>query len=84
MSKDEIELIRQIPISRLLGIRENGRRYSIRCPFHPGDKTPSLVIYPDQSWYCYGCTKHGQNAIDFTMALGCNFKEAIEELKQYI
>jgi DNA primase len=78
MSKDEIEKIRQIPITRILGIHSNNRRFSIRCPFH-NDKSPSLVIYPDNSFYCFGCTKHGNNCIDFVMGLGCNFREAVDE-----
>ena len=31
---------------------------SIRCPFH-GDKEPSLHIFENQSWYCFGCGKGG-------------------------
>ena len=31
---------------------------SIRCPFHD-DKSPSLHIYPDQHWHCFGCSLHG-------------------------
>ena len=28
----------------------------ISCPFHTGDKTPSLKLYPeDKGWYCFGC-----------------------------
>jgi len=84
INKNDIENIRRIPISRLLGIRETGRRYAIRCPFHSRDSTPSLAIYPDQSFYCYGCQKHGANAIDFIMLLGSSFSEAVEELKKYI
>ncbi|HRF71126.1 MAG TPA: CHC2 zinc finger domain-containing protein, partial [Candidatus Pelethenecus sp.] len=69
MPKDEIERIRKIPITRLLGMKDTHRRFHIKCPFH-GEKSPSLAIYPDQSWYCFGCGKHGSNAIDFTIALG--------------
>lgn len=41
----------------------NGRGVKIRCPFHE-EKTPSLQIYPDQHWYCFGCNRGG-NAYDF-------------------
>lgn len=82
-NKDEIEQIRNIPITRLLGLPNNSRRLHIRCPFHP-DKSPSLAIYPDNSFYCYGCGKHGSNCIDFVIALGSTFREAVDELKSYL
>lgn len=31
---------------------------SIRCPFH-SDREPSLHIFENQSWYCFGCGKGG-------------------------
>ncbi len=31
---------------------------SISCPFH-NDKDPSLHIFKNQSWYCFGCGKGG-------------------------
>lgn len=33
------------------------------CPFHP-DKSPSFVVYADQSYHCFGCNAHG-DVIDF-------------------
>ena len=30
----------------------------LHCPFHNGDRSPSLKVYPDQNtWYCFGCGK---------------------------
>ena len=80
---DDIAPLREIRIHNLLGIQDTGRRISVRCPFH-GDRTPSLAIYPDNSWYCFGCALSGQNAIDFTIACGYTFKEAVEELKKLL
>lgn len=82
-TNEEIEKIRQIPISRILGLPSNHRRISIKCPFHR-DKSPSCVIYPDNSYYCFGCTAHGNNVIDFVMGLGSNFRAAVDELKKYV
>ena len=31
---------------------------SICCPFHR-EKDPSLHVFPNQSWYCFGCGKGG-------------------------
>ena len=33
-------------------------RHKICCPFH-GDDTPSLHVYDDDRWMCYGCGLHG-------------------------
>lgn len=30
----------------------------VNCPFHAEDK-PSLHVYPDGTWHCYGCGKGG-------------------------
>ncbi len=42
-----------------------------------------MVIYPDGSYFCYGCSANGQNSIDLLMAMGATFGEAIDELKKY-
>lgn len=40
--------------------RHGGNRYVIRCPFHPADDTPSLVLYThNNSFYCFGCGAWG-------------------------
>jgi DNA primase len=83
MTKEDIEKVRLVRILKVLGMPESGRRTSVRCPFH-NEKTPSLVIYPDNSFHCYGCGAHGKGAIDFVMKLGCTFKDAVEELKPYL
>lgn len=30
----------------------------LSCPFHPGDNEPSLYIYPNNTFYCFGCGNH--------------------------
>ena len=54
-----------------IGIKKNHL-----CPFHP-DKEPSLHVYPDGKFYCFGCGKHG-DAINF-LAL----KEGIDNKTAY-
>ena len=46
--------------------RKSGRNYTMSCPFHDGDRDPSLVIYPPgQGWHCFGCGKGGADAASF-------------------
>lgn len=80
---EDIEKYRDIPITTILGIKNTGRRQTICCPFH-SEKTGSFNIYPDGSYYCFGCAKHGSNAIDFCRDLGFTFHEALQELNEYI
>ncbi len=48
---------------------EANRAGFMHCPFHGGDKTPSLKIYGGRrGWHCYGCG-HGGDIIDFVKAL---------------
>lgn len=60
-------------------LKKLGLRYAALCPFH-NEGTPSFIIYPDNSFHCFGCQAHG-DAIDFMKLLkNCDFKEAIGSL----
>lgn len=83
LTSDEIESIRCIRIHKILGIRDDGRRVSLCCPVH-NERTPSFAVYPDNHYYCFGCGVHGLGAIDFVMALGYTFVQALEELEKYL
>lgn len=50
----------------------------IRCPFHSGDRTASMKLYPGRGgFYCYGCNAHG-SVIDFVMKLfDIDYKQAV-------
>jgi hypothetical protein len=59
---------------RVLTSREPNRAGKVLCPFHT-EKTPSLQLYPDGTFYCYGrhskhraCRKGG-TIFDFAAAL---------------
>lgn len=56
---------------------EPGRNGFLHCPFHQGDRTASLKLYPEQEgWHCFGCGKGG-SVIDFVMELyGLSFSQA--------
>lgn len=40
----------------------------VRCPFH-ADSSPSLHIYPDGTWHCFGACGVGGDVIDFLARL---------------
>lgn len=67
-------------IERMTG--ERIERHKIRCPFHE-DRTPSLQVYDDGGWKCFGCGKHG-DVIDFLGYLwygeNYNFQDVIDRL----
>lgn len=51
----------------------------ISCPFHNGDRTPSMKIYKD-SYNCFGCGANG-DIFSFVMGMeNCDFKTAYKAL----
>ncbi len=78
------ELLSRVDIVEVVGqrvpLRQAGREYTARCPFHE-ERTPSFTVSPAKQFYhCFGCGAHG-NAIGFLMAHdGLSFPEAVEEL----
>lgn len=60
---------------------ELGRANFINCPFHKGDRTASLKIYPGRGgFHCFGCGVHG-SVIDFVMQLfDLSFRQALLRL----
>lgn len=60
------------------GLRPN-RAGFIQCPFHQGDRTPSLKLYKND-FHCYGCGAHG-DIFTFVMLMdNCDFKTAFRQL----
>lgn len=51
----------------------------IQCPFHQGDRTPSLKLYKND-FHCFGCGAHG-DIFTFVMLMdNCDFKAAFRQL----
>jgi hypothetical protein len=50
-------------VAKALPLRKSGGNKVAVCPFHP-DKNPSLVLFKDQTYHCFGCSAHG-DVIDF-------------------
>lgn len=83
LTDEEIQKIRDVRIHSIVGVCDNNRRISLRCPIH-NERTASFVLYPDNSFHCFGCNANGRGAIDFTIKLGYGFMEALEELVKYL
>jgi hypothetical protein len=43
--------------------RQSGSRQVMNCIFHEGDHEASLMLYPDNRFYCFGCNAWG-NVLD--------------------
>lgn len=51
----------------------------IHCPFHGGDREPSLKVY-DQDFHCHACGAHG-DVFEFVMMMDdVSFKDAFQSL----
>jgi hypothetical protein len=82
ITEGQIEDARNYPIEDLIDTRVwvFANRKKAACPFHQETK-PSFIIYPDNSWHCFGCQAHGNNAIDFIMQRDkIGFREAVRRL----
>lgn len=80
--KYDLEVLRIKDYSSLIEtpLRTMSGKKNTLCPFHE-EKTASFFIYPDNSFYCFGCGQGG-NAIDFVIRkLGCSFREACDTLE---
>ena len=65
-------------------VEKSGSHYKCCCPIH-GEKTASLVIYPDGHWYCYGACQSGGDALSIVMAMdGCGRKAALTRISTMI
>lgn len=78
-TEEEIDRAKQVPIEDLFDgkLRQMGSRYVGKCPFHKENTASFTIFSNDNSYYCFGCHKHG-DAIDFYMKLNdCEFPKAI-------
>ena len=76
---EQIDIVEYI--GRTETLHKKGKNYFCCCPFHKGDDTPSLCVYPaDNKWYCFGCGA-GSSIYDWIMKYNnLSFHEAIEEV----
>lgn len=77
-SEAQIQEARDFPVEDLLETQKIRKMWC--CPFHD-EKTPSFNVFRENSWHCFGCQKHGNNAIDYVMAKNnLSFTEAVRFL----
>lgn len=75
MSKSLVEVLID---SNITVLTSTGGRYKAHCPFHEGDNEPSFTIYPNQTYYCFGCQVWG-DAVKFLVEYkGFSAQEALE------
>jgi hypothetical protein len=79
MTSDEIkESVSMIEVVGRYGFHPN-RAGFISCPFHHGDRTPSMKIYP-KDYHCHACGSNG-DIFSFVMNMeNCDFKTAFSIL----
>lgn len=79
-SKEQIQRVRDISISEMLGVKLNGRKLMIKCP-HPNhrDSSPSFQLRPDNSFRCFGCGETGYGWISFCKFMGHDFRSVMNE-----
>ena len=78
--KREVSLVRLVE-SQGYKLHRHGKHYSVHCPFHENDKTPSLIITPDVNlFHCPACGAKG-SVIDWVMKTeGLAFREVVLKL----
>lgn len=80
MTSDEIKsLYGMRDILARYGMQEPNRSGFIRCPFHKGDREPSMKIYRD-GFNCYACGANGDIFTFVQRMDGLSFREAFLEL----
>jgi hypothetical protein len=75
VSKEEIQMAKSYPISRILG----GKKL-VFCPFHKDDVSSLSINHQKNLWRCFGCGRSG-NVIQLVMKLeGLDFRDAVRRL----
>jgi DNA primase len=57
-----------------------GQAWQWPCPYHPDGDSPSLTVYPDGRYHCFGCGADGDAITWLEKREGLGFREACERL----
>ncbi len=60
-------------------LRKTGKLLKGKCPFHE-DQSPSFLIYPNNSFHCFGCQANGDSIAFIMKRDSLDFKEAVKLL----
>ncbi|WP_373514186.1 CHC2 zinc finger domain-containing protein [Persicitalea sp.] len=76
---EETRKVDIVQVVQGLGLKIHEHR-KILCPFHE-EKTPSLYLYPNtNTYYCFGCGKHGDVIHFYAGFCQLEYKKAMHEL----
>lgn len=75
--KQSVDLVQYI--SRYVELKKNGKVWQGKCCFHP-DSDPSLVVWDNGSWKCFGCDAQGDIFQFIQLHDGLSFTEAYYHL----
>lgn len=68
----------QILTEEGIELGESGERHVARCMFHEGDHEASFTVYPNNTYFCWGCEVWG-DAVKFLVDYkGWSFDKAVE------
>lgn len=74
MAKNLIEVLEELEFTPV----PRGERWVINCPLHEDDNDPSFTIYPNQTYFCWGCKAWG-DAVKFLIDYkGMSNQEALD------
>lgn len=54
-----------------------------RCLFHD-DHTPSMVVYPDGKFYCFGCGARGDTADILAKLWNCDLRDVMDRIEDMV
>ena len=69
-------------IQRYIKLKRVGKRHVGICPFH-SDSKPSLYIWENGNYHCFGCQKHGDIFSFVTELNGVSFTDAVKEVASF-
>ena len=71
-------------VSETVQLRRSGKNYTGFCPFHPNQRTPAFVVFPETgTWRCFGQCNEGGDIFRFVMKKeGWDFPEALRYLAE--
>lgn len=75
----DVEAAKRVPFNKLLKLRRVGTRQSAICPLHH-DHKPSLVVYPENTWFCFACCIGGDIIKFVQLYKKLSFPEAVQYL----